>query len=263
MTTPTLPIPTSSATRRRRRHPVRTILIVLLVLVVLAAVALVIGERVFRGVAQHRIEQQVDAGLPKGVGGRFTAEIHGFSALQQYAAGRFDDVTLVSHGLTVGGAPAAAHLELHSVPVKGTGTIPDASGTLAVGQAAFKDLPALKSLKASAPLLKQGTVDTSVQRTFLGLTATIRVALTPALQGQYIRLTPTAASIVTGPVSVPALPIVRQLVPNGVSVCTASYLPPSVRLTSVRVTPGRATVTLVGTDLDLAALGSGRTGRCT
>jgi hypothetical protein len=235
---------------------------VLLVLVVLIGAAFLIGERVFRDYAEQQIEQQVGASLPDGVGGRVTADIHGFSALQQWASGSFDDVTLRSKGLTVAGAPASARIEVRGLPVDGSGTIPDATGTLTVGQAAFKNLPPLKQVNASNPVLKKGTVSTAIKQTFLGLAVTIDVTLTPSLRGQYIRLTPTDASLKSGPLSVPALAIVRQLVPNGVSVCTAAYLPPAVRVTAVGITPGRANVRLVAKDLDLDDLRSGRTGSC-
>lgn len=262
MSAPTTPIPLQDSRRPRRRHPIRALLIVLLVLVVLVAVALVVGERIFRSSAEQRIEQSVDASLPTTVRGHMTAEIRGFSALQQWSKGSFDDVVLRSSDLKVNGAPASARFDVHGLPVDGTGTLPEATGTLTVGQAAFRSLPALQQAHASAPVLRPGRVTTSLKQTYLGIPVDVDVTLTPALHGKYIRLSPTSATVRSGVVSLPATAIVQQLLPNGVSVCTAASLPRGVQLTSVSIGSGKATATLVAKRLSLADLRSGRTGSC-
>ena len=246
--------------RRRRRWPL-VLLIVLLVVVALGVVAFIVGDRVFRDRAEAQIEDSVRSSLPSGVSGRVTAEIDGFSALQQYASGEFDHVTLRSRGLEVAGAPASATVELYGVPVDG-GPIADATAHLSVGQRAFRDLPALQRVNASDPVLGDGTVSTSLVQTFLGLSVTVKVTLTPSLEDQVVHLEPTAATLTAGPASVPATAIVQQLLPDGVDVCAAQYLPQGVRLTRLTVRRGTAQATLQARDLDLDALGGTSRGSC-
>lgn len=252
--------PPRPARRRRRRWPV-VLLIVLLVLAVLAVIAFIVGDRLFRDRAEAQIEQSVTDGLPDGVEGRVTAQVDGFSALQQYLTGSFDHVTLRSRGLEVAGAPATATVELYGVPVDG-GPIADATAHLRVGQAAFQDLPALQQVNATDPVLGRGTVSTSLQQRFLGLAVTVKVTLTPSLEDQVVHLEPTAATLTAGPASVPATAIVQQLLPDGVDVCAAQYLPSGVELTRLAVQSGAAAVTLQARDVDLDRLGTGSRGTC-
>lgn len=255
----TAPIRTAPV-RRRRRWPV-VLLIVLLLLVAVGVAAAIVGDRIFRDRAEAQIEQSVNAGLPAGVQGRVEAEITGFSALQQWATGRFDQITLRSRGLTVAGAPASATAQLYGLPVNG-GRVTEATARLSVAQSAFRDIPALRRVNASAPVLGNGTVSTTLRQSILGLPVAVKVVLKPSLQGRVVQLDPAAATLTAGPASVPATAIVRQLLPNGVPVCAASYLPEGVAVTGVAARPGTAEVRLRAQNVDLARLGSGRTGSC-
>ena len=255
----TQPLPVVQPRRRRRRWPI--VVAVLLVLIALAVVAFFAGDPLFRAQAEDQIEQSVGQNLPDGVDGGVTAQIHGFSALQQYVSGEFDHVTLRSSSLRVAGAPATATVQLYGLPVSG-GTVSRATAALSVGQAAFRDIPALDQVNASDPVLGNGTVSTSLTQSILGLEVRVAVTLTPSLRGQVVRLTPTNATLTAGPASVPATAIVRQLLPNGVSVCAASYLPRGVELSGVTIRRGVARASLVAQDVDLEQLGSGRTGTC-
>jgi hypothetical protein len=259
----TLPIPVQTAVRRRRRgrRALVVVLVVLLVLAVLAVVAFIVGDRVFRSSAEAQIERSVDASLPAGVTGRVRARIEGGSALLQYLQGSFDDVTLTSDGLRVAGAPADAVVRLHGLPVQG-GRVDRATARFTIGQAAFADVPALRNVQATPPRLGDGTVSTTLTRSLLGIEVKVAVVLKPSLTDQTVRLTPTAATLTAGPATIPATAIVQQLLPNGVSVCAASYLPRGIEVTSVRVRSGEAVVGLTGRDIDLDSLATARTGSC-
>ncbi|WP_375390250.1 DUF2993 domain-containing protein [uncultured Amnibacterium sp.] len=261
----TLPIPVVTADRRRRKRRGRralvVLLIVLVVLAALAVVAYVVGERVFRSTAEAQIEQTVAQRLPAGVTGEVDARIGDGSALLQYLQGSFDDVTLTSRGLRVAGAPASAVVHVAGLPVAG-GAIERATADLTIDQAAFRAVPALRNAGASAPQLGNGTVSTTLTRTFLGLDLKVAVRLKPSLTDQTVRLTPTSATLTAGPATIPATAIVQQLLPDGVSVCAASYLPRGVELTSVAVRPREAVVRLTARDVDLNTLDSAQTGSC-
>ncbi|WP_133767033.1 LmeA family phospholipid-binding protein [Amnibacterium kyonggiense] len=247
--------------RNRRRRVLVGLLITLIVLVILAAIAFVVGDRIFRSTAEAQIERSVSESLPSGVTGQVTATIGGGSALVQYLRGSFDDVTLVSKGLEVAGAPAAATVHVAGLPVNG-GKVDSATARFTVGQAAFKSVPALRNVGASTPQLGNGTVSTTLSRTFLGIALKVAVVLKPSLSGQTVHLRPTDATLTAGPATIPATAIVQQLLPNGVSVCAAEYLPRGIEVTSVGVRRGEAVVGLAARGVDLDAIDSAQTGSC-
>ena len=247
---------------RRQRHPVRTTVIVLLVLVVLAVVALVVGDGIFRGYAEQQIDTDVQHSLPEGVTGTVHSRIEGGSAIQQWLHGSFDDVLLTSHDLKIEGGAARARVRVHGLPVDGSGTVRSAVGSLTVSQASLKNLAPLDAAAATAPTLGSGTVATSVERTVLGVPITVDVTLVPSVRGKYVHLSPTKATLKSGPISVPGTALIRTLLPDGISVCAAKYLPPTVRLTALDVHRGSATLDLVASKLELGALQRGATGSC-
>ena len=260
--TDTLPLPVQQAPRRRR-HPVRnTLLVLLVVLVVIVVVGLLVGDGIFRGYAEGQIDHSVQQSLPEGVTGTVHSKIEGGSAIQQYVRGSFDDVLLTSNDLKIEGGPASAKIRVHGLPVNGSGTVKNATGSLTISQAALKNLAPLDQAQATAPQLGNGTVATSVQRTVLGVPITVDVTLAPSVKGKYVHLDPTKATLKSGPLSVPGTTLIKTLLPSGISVCAAKYLPPTVRLTAIDVHKGSATLNLVADRLDLNGLQDGATGSC-
>ncbi|MDH2445107.1 DUF2993 domain-containing protein [Amnibacterium sp. CER49] len=257
----TRPLPVQTAPRRRR-HPVRNTLITLVVLVVLLGVAAVVGDNAFRAVAEQQISASVVRNLPPGVSGTVTSSIGGPSAFVQWMHGRFDDVTLTSKDLRINGGAASAKVLVHDLPVNGTGRLGATSGTLTIGQASLRRLEPLAQAQASAPRLGDGTVSTSVQRQFLGIDITVDVTLVPSVRGSYVRLNPTKAQLRSGPISVPGTALIKALLPDGISVCAAKYLPPKVRLTDLKVKPSSATLAFTADGLVLSDLQQGVTGSC-
>ena len=259
----TLPIPVQTAVRRRhrRRRVLIGVSIGLVVLVILAVIAFVVADRIVRTNAETQIERTVAQSLPAGVTGTVHATVGGGSALIQLLHGSFADVRLVSDGLRVAGAPASATVHLTDLPVNG-GRVGFATASFTIGQAAFKNIPQLRTVGASAPKLGAGTVSTTLSRTFLAIPLKVAVVLKPSLSAQTVHLTPTSATLTAGPATIPATAIVQQLLPNGVSLCAASYLPKGVDVTSVQVRKGEAVVGLSAEDVDLNALDSADTGTC-
>ena len=259
----TLPIPAQKAVKRRRRgrRIAVVVLIVVIVLAILGVIAYVVGDRIFRSNAEAQIEQSVSQSLPAGVTGTVHASVGGGSALLQWLRGSFDDVTLRSDGLQVAGAPAAATVHLTGLPVNG-GEVGAATARFTIGQAAFKNIPQLRNVGASAPRLGSGTVSTTITRSILGIPLKVAVVLKPSLSGQTVHLRPSSATLTAGPATIPATAIVQQLLPNGVTLCAASYLPKGVNVTSVQVKKGKAVVGLAAQNVDLNTLDSAATGTC-
>jgi hypothetical protein len=231
------------------------------VLVILAVIAFVVADRIVRTNAEAQIEQTVSQSLPAGVTGKVHATVGGGSALLQLWHHSFDDVTLVSDGLRVAGAPASATVHMTDLPTDG-GEVGFATASFTIGQAAFKNIPQLRNVGASAPRLGDGTVSTTLTRTFLTIPLKVAVVLKPSLSKQTVHLTPTSATLTAGPASIPATAIVQQLLPNGVSLCAASYLPKGVDVTSIGVKKGKAVVGLSAQDVDLNTLDTADTGTC-
>lgn len=260
---PTAPIPVQQVVRRRhrRRRVLIGVLIAVVVLAILAVIAFVVADRVVRTNAEAQIEQTVSQSLPTGVTGKVHATVGGGSALIQLWHERFDDVTLVSDGLRVAGAPAAATVHLTDLPTDG-GTVGFATASFTIGQAAFRSIPQLRDVGASAPRLGAGTVSTTLTKTFLTIPLKVAVVLKPSLSKQVVHLAPTSATLTAGPASIPATAIVQQLLPNGVSLCAASYLPKGIDVTSLAVKKGEAVVGLSAQDVDLSTLDTADTGTC-
>jgi hypothetical protein len=259
-TADTRPIPVQA--QRRRRHPLRSALIVLVVLLALVAAALVVGDRMFRTAAERQVERSVETSLPKGVTGTVHARIDGFSALQQWLRGRFDDVTLTSDDLRIDGGAGSARVRVHGLPVSGKGAVRSASGTLTVSQSAITKLAPLAAADATPPKLGSGSVATSIHRTVLGVPISVDVTLKPSVRGRYVQLDPTKAQLRSGSLTVPGTALIHTLLPDGISVCVAKYLPPGVALTGLSVRTGSATVAFRSGRLDLGALQRGETGSC-
>ena len=259
----TLPIPVQAVVRRRhrRRRVLIGVLVALIVLVIVGVIAFVVGDRIFRSSAEAQIEQSVSRSLPNGVTGKVHATVGGGSALAQWLHGSFDDVTLTSDRLEVAGAPASATVHVAGLPVQG-GRVGSASASFTIGQAAFKNIPQLRNVGASAPRLGDGTVSTTLTRTFLAIPLKVAVVLKPSLSGQTVHLSPTSATLAAGPATIPATAIVQQLLPDGVSLCAASYLPKGIEVTTVQAKKGEAVVGLAAQHVDLNTLDSAPTGTC-
>jgi hypothetical protein len=258
----TKPIPVQRPVRRRRGHGVLITVVVLLFALVALAVAAVIGDNAFRANAETQIAKSVEQSLPKGVTGSIQAEVRGPSAILQWLHGSFDDVDLTAQHLRVLGAPAQAHVVARGLPTSGDGTVRSASGSLTIAQATIDELAPIAAADAGKPRLGNGTVSTSLERTVLGLPITVDVTLRPTLQGSSIHLAPTKAQLRSGAVSVPGTALIQTLLPNGISVCAAQYLPPGVRLTALDTRIGSVRLGLVAKNLDLQALQRGEHGSC-
>lgn len=257
----TRPIPVQ-APRRRRRHPVRNAVIVIVGLLGLLAVAAVVADTVFRDNAEAQIGRSVERTLPDGVTGTVRATVRGPSAILQWANGSFDDVDLVARDLVILGSPAQAHIVARGLPVSGTGAVRSATGSLTVSQRTVDALAPAAGADVGAPRLGNGTVSTTLERTVLGLPITVSVTLKPAVQWPTIHLTPTAAQLRSGAISVPGTALVQTLLPVGISVCAAQYLPPGVRLSAIETKVGSVRLGLSARNLDLGALERGEQGSC-
>lgn len=262
MAVDTRPIPVQSPPRRRRRHGGLIVVLVLVVLLGALTAAAIVGDTVFRANAEAQIERSVEQSLPQGVTGTVRAKVGGPSAILQWLRGSFDEVDLRGQDLQVLNAPAQASIVARGLPVSGSGTIRSASGTLTIAQGTIDALGPIAAADAGRPRLGNGTVSTSLERTVLGLPITVDVTLKPSLQWPSIKLAPTKAQLRSGAISVPGTALIQTLLPNGITVCAAEYLPPGVRLTALDTRVGSVRLGLAAKDLDLDAVQRGDNGSC-
>lgn len=256
VTTDTKPLPVLAPSRRRRRWLAPVIVLAVLVLLVVAAV---VGEAAFRSTAQSQIERSVETSLPAGVTGEVHARVDGFSSLWQWAHGSFDHVHLNSD-LAIGGQKAVASIDAYGLPVSGSGPVDRATGSIRLSQGLVRAVTP-KSAGVGALSLREGAIGATVVKPVLGIPITVVLTLVPAIRGGSVHLTPTSAQLKAGPISLPGTALIKAILPNGVSVCAAKYLPPTLHLTSIASHPGSATVTFAGERLDLGTLGK-TTGTC-
>ena len=258
-TDPTLPIPVQRTVRRRRRgrRALLVVLIVLIVLLILPVIAFVIGDRIFRSTAEGQIERSVSQSLPAGVTGNVSAKIGGGSALLQYLQGSFDDVTLTSKGLKVANAPASAVVHVTGLPVHG-GKVQHATASFVIAPGRLQERPGAAERGRLVAAARPGqrlddahAEDPRPRREGGRRASRRRCPGRPCTCGRPRRRS------TAGPATIPATAIVQQLLPNGVSVCAASYLPRGVDVTSVHVRTGEAVVGLAAKDVDLNTLGLG------
>lgn len=248
--------------RRRRGHGLLITVLVLVVLLGVLTAGAIVGDNAFRANAEAQIERSVEQSLPDGVTGSVAATVGGPSAILQWMRGSFDDVDLKGKDLAVLGSPAQAHLVARGLPVSGGGSIRSVSGMLTIAQGTIDRLGPIAGADAGKPRLGNGTVSTSLERTVLGLPITVDVTLRPTVRWPSIRLAPTKAQLRSGALSVPGTALIQTLLPNGITVCAAKYLPPGVRLTSLDTRVGSVRLGLAAKDLDLGALDRGDQGSC-
>jgi LmeA-like phospholipid-binding len=261
VSTAPVPVVGADAPVRRKRHRGRWALIVSAVVVLLLVVAVVVANSVFRGYAQSQIDSSVESSLPKGVDATVQSDIHGTWPLFQWLHGSFDHVTLRSTDLTILGGTGSALVEAHGLPVNG-GAITDADATLVISQASIRKLAPLASADVGQPTIGNGTITTTVVRKVVSVPITAVVTLKLSVVGKYIHLAPVKAKLESGGVSVNGLALVQALLPTGISVCTATYLPVGTSLTKAVAAPGAVTVYLHAAKLDLAGAQAGKTGHC-
>ncbi|TQL53310.1 DUF2993 family protein [Subtercola boreus] len=229
--------------------------------VVLLVIAVVVADVALRSYAEGKVRDTILQNLPGDVTGDVSVTIGGTSFLQQYLAGRFDDVTLSSTNLSVGGVPvAAATVEAHGVPTDQTKPVSRASASLTLSQDAvnsFLTVPGSDQI-----VLGDGTVGYAGSFEVLGLTFGYDATATAAPSGPDVLLTPTGATLSAGSASIDVGGALKSIVSKPVPICVAKYLPERVQLTSITPASGAVTVTAEATGLLLSADALRTTGAC-
>jgi LmeA-like phospholipid-binding len=245
--------PAQPAGPRRRGRVLRRVVVVLVVLIVLLGIAAVVADGALRSYAEDRVAADIESTLPEGVEGNVDVTIGGASLILQYLSGSFEQVHLSGRDLTVNGTPLEADIEATGVPADQSRPVDRAVGRFSIDESA---LTALIESSMAAPAdvsLSRGAVEYSAPVRLLGLELTYDVTAKPKIDGDTVVFTPTGAELSAGSASFDVGDLLgsERLASLAFPVCAAQYLPEGTRLTDLDLEPGRATVTVEGSSLNL------------
>lgn len=246
---------------RRRSKVGRVLLIVVLAIAVLLVALVVVAEFVLRSVVDRAIAQQIDNALPTGTTGTVHARAHGL-IIPQLIAGSLDDVDVTSDKLTVDGIPLQVQATAHGLPVSGHGTIGSVDGTVSLAAGAVHDLARFNPLFADMSL-HDGSVGITGSTTVVGVRLDYAARGTVAAQpsGAGVTITPRTVTITNNAfgLDINSIPGVTN---TPISVCTARFLPASMRIAAVRITSARAAVRVHAAHVPLDPAELRKTGSC-
>lgn len=247
--------------RRRRRGP-RAVL-VLVVVVILLAILAVVAEIVVRHIAENDAEQRIESSLPKGSTGTVDVTLSGFSVIVQLLHGSLDDVSVVSHDLVVQKVPLRITARAADVPLDEGGTTGPIKASVSIDQSALNDSQILQDASGNIALGK-GTFSYNSSIDILGLSLKYKLTAKPSIgsAGKALVLTPTGAAISSSNSSIDVGSLLTFLKTKPPTVCVASSLPPSARLTGITVVPGAATLDLRSSGLVLDESSLAKKGSC-
>lgn len=228
----------------------KTVTIVVAAVIVLA-VGVVVADFGLRAYAEGRVRAGIVDNLPANVTGDIDVTIGGGSFLQQYLAGSFDEVTLVTKDFEVDGVPIAATVVASDVPTDQTKPVPRASVSVSLSEEGvnrFLSIPGSNRI-----VMGDGTVGYQGSFQVFGLTFGYDATAVAEPSGRDVRLTPNGATLSAGSASIDVGGALKAVIADPISICVAKYLPERVQLTSITPSPGQVTVTADATDLLLTA----------
>ncbi|AMB57948.1 LmeA family phospholipid-binding protein [Microterricola viridarii] len=235
---------------RKSRRPLVILLSVVIGIAVLVGLFFVV-DAIARGVAERRVAEEIVAQLPQNVVASPTVQIGGTSIIMQYLGGSFDDITVSAPDAVIDGIPADVTVHASGFPVDSTQPVDTLSATATLDQAALNSLIE-RSAPNSAVQLDQGQLSYAAEASFFGFTIGYRVTGTLQAAGDHVLVTPTGAEITSGAGNLDLSRLVDLIVGSDpISVCTATYLPVGVDVTSIDVAPGSATVRVEAHDIVL------------
>ncbi|AWB85890.1 DUF2993 domain-containing protein [Mycetocola zhujimingii] len=238
---------------RRKNRTARWIAVVVIFasVIALAIGGLFLAESVTRGIATDAIAVAVESSLPSAVDADVDVDIAGEWVLFQIFSGSLEKVTLTSDDAMVDGSPADFTLVATDVPLDLKQPVGDIDATVSLGPGSINELLTLPGNDAEVAL-GDGTVSYADEASILGFTLGYLVEATLSPNGTDVFATPVAASVTTdvGSLDVSGL-IERILGAQPVRICVADRLPVGVTITSIDVTPERATLNLRASDFTL------------
>ncbi|WP_044438733.1 DUF2993 domain-containing protein [Agreia bicolorata] len=245
-----------SAVPRRRKTGIFVALSVVLVLIA----AIVVADVGLRAYAEEKASSEMASSLPDTVDGKIDVKIGGFSFLQQYLSGSFDQVTLDAPGLSVDGVPVDAHVVATGVPTDLSKPVGAVSARLTLSEDAVNSV--IEVPGSAALTLDNQAVGYDGSITLLGLSLHYLVTAGVSVTADSVVLTPETAKLTAGSAVVDASGALNAVLDRSIPLCVANYLPQGVELKSLSIVPGSATVTLGASDFTVDEASLRTVGTC-
>lgn len=236
-TQPTLPLPDweHAEAPRRRRWPW---LVALGVVIVLLVVAWFAAEAIARQFVVNVVREQVQTQLQLPADQQIDVDIPG-AVIPQLIGGTFDEITIASDDVEVGGFAGDVTVTAQGVPIRG-GSMSGATATVTL------DEEQLRGLLATIEGFPSGTVEIeapglsmTMDLQLFGVSIPVGASLVPSAVDGDIVLTPTSLRLGGADVDADALRDqfggVADTVLRDWTVCIAQYIPAGATLADVAV----------------------------
>lgn len=239
-TTRVIDAPPPSGPRRGARSG-RVFFIVAAIVVALAALCIV-AEIVVRDIAEQRVAEEIERGLPEGVEGDVDVTFGGISVIAQYLSGTMQEVSISAPEVTVLGSPIAVDVVASDVPVEQGAEIGRVDATLAASEDTVNRFVELQDIPGGVSL-GDGTVGYDGTLELLGLPIDYSVTAEPEAAGDTVLLRPAGVEVAAGGGAIDVSNLVDRLLGGEpYPVCVAEYLPEGVEVNDVTVSPGELSV---------------------
>lgn len=242
-----------SGTRRGRGGRAGRVFFVVAGIVLVVAALCVVAELVVRNIAEQRVAEEIERGLPEGVDGDVDVSFAGASVIAQYLGGTMQEITISAPEVIVLGSPIAVDVVATDVPVEQGSEIGRVDASITASEESVNALVELQEIPGGLTL-GEGAVGYDGVIELLGLPIEYSVTAEPEAAGDTVLLRPTDVEVgaVGGLIDVSDL-VERITGGDPYPVCVAEFLPEGVEVDSVVVSPGELRVDLEATGVVFAA----------
>jgi hypothetical protein len=259
----TIPIPDGAEPPRRRRVGRGARIALILAAIVVGVLALfVAADVVIRNIAEQRVADEIEAGLPAGVEADVAVKIGGGSVIAQYLGGTMDEITVSAPEVTVQGSPVGVELVATDVPIEQGAAIGRVEATVTASEATVNDLIALQDIPGGVTL-GDGVVGYDGSVRVLGIPVDYTVTAVVEAAGDTVLLRAQGVDVSALGGRFDASDLVDQLLDGTpVPVCVAEHLPAGAEVNDITVTPGAVSVRVEASDVVFDDASLETTGSC-
>jgi hypothetical protein len=223
-----------------------------LLVVVLLVVGYVVAENVSRGYAEKRIHDELATALSLDADHPMSIDLGGGSFLLQTIAGSIDRVRVHVDEVPLGDVEGSLALSGSGIPLDGTSPVDALTATATIDASNVQKLRSyLSGIDLDSITLGTGVVDVSTTVKALFFSVPVTAAVEPAVSRGRLTFAPRSITVNGAEVALgdlrdgPLGSIAGRLLPSQ-SFCVAEYLPRSIVLTGVDVTPERLRLRFTG-----------------
>lgn len=236
---------------RRRRRWIGWVIAVV-VLVVLLVVGYAIAESAARSYAAGLIRDQLGTGLGLEADHPMEIDLGGGSLLLQAARGSIDAVSVEVDDVVLGDITGDLDLSGTGIPLDGKTAVDGLTATATIDAANVQKLRSyISDIDLESITLGDGVVDVATTVEVLVFSLPLSASVEPSVEGGELLFTPRSITVNDAEFSLDELrdgpfgSIAENVLPTQ-TFCVAEYLPASIVLTDVDVTPQRLVLDFTG-----------------